>query len=294
MIANTHYTPYVRLEMLRAIAPRLPEMQPAAIAVLDSMLVPNVDMATRYLALEPLSALAQSGDRVAQARVGAMLARDPAWPVRAHAAELARDLPAVETELLAAIDDAEPRVRLAALETTAALRVSPAAVLVEKRLASDAWTFVRVAAARALGAMPAGRDIDKALADALGTDAAPQVRSATIGALAAHQARLYAEVVRKRLDDAEELPEVRIAAARALGAMCDPRELGHLTELALAAADPMASGEDLTLGLAALAALGDIHPADLASRISKLRDKSVRDAVRAAAEHAIASSSKCH
>ncbi len=294
MIADARYTPYVRLEMLRAITPRLAEMVAAAVATLDALLVPNADMPVRYLALEPLSALAKAGDRAAQARVGAMLARDPDWPVRARAAELARELPAVQTELLTAIDDAEPRVRLAALETTAALHVSPAAVLVEKRLASDPWTFVRVAAARALGSMPAARDLDKTLADTLGAETSPHVRSAIIEALAAHQARLYVDVVRRRLDDEQELPEVRGAAAHALGAMCDPRQLGRLTELAVAAADPMANAEDLTLGLAALSALGDIHPADLASRIAKLRDKSVRDAVRAAADHALASSAKCH
>ncbi len=294
LLADAQYPPYVRLEMLRALTPRFAEMQPAAASTLDGVLVPTADMATRFLALEPLAALAKAGDRSAQARVGAMLTRDGDWPVRARAAELARDVPAVQTELVSAIDDPQPRVRVAALESVAALRASPAAVLVEKRLESDPWTFVRVAAAAALGAMPAARDLDKALADALGTDVSPQVRSAILGALASHQARAYADAVRKRLDDAQELPEVRIAAAHALGAMCDPRQLERLTELARAAGDPMASGEDLTLGLAALTALGDIHPVDLATRIAKLRDKSVRDAVRAAAEHALVAPAKCH
>jgi HEAT repeat protein len=191
------------------------------------------------------------------------------------------------------VDDREPRVRQAALDTIAQLRSSPAAVLVEKRLESDPWTFVRVSAARAMGAMPAARDLDKALAAALGSDQAPQVRGAIIDALALHQAREYASAVRARLDDGQELPIVRTAAARALGAMCDPAQLERLTELARSAADPMASGEDLTLGLAAIAALGDIHPADLPSRLAKLRDKSVRDAVRAAAEHALTTPAKC-
>jgi HEAT repeat protein len=293
MINDPQKTPFVRLEMLRAMGGRVREIAPDASKAVDALLAPNADLATRYLALEPLSELARAGDRAAQSRVSAMLAHDPEWPVRAHAAELARDLPSAQSELMTAIDDKEPRVRQAALDTIAELRSSPAAVLVEKRLEGDAWTFVRVSAARAMGAMPAARDLDKALASALGTDQAPQVRGALIDALALHQARGYAGAVRERLDDAQELPIVRTAAARALGAMCDPAQLERLTELARAAADPMASGEDLTLGLAAIAALGDIHPADLAGRLAKLRDKSVRDAVRAAAEHALASPAKC-
>jgi HEAT repeat protein len=184
-------------------------------------------------------------------------------------------------------------VRQAAIDTIAALRVSPAAVLVEKHLESDPWTFVRVAAARALGTMPAARDLDKSLASALGTDTSAQVRSAILGALAAHQARAYADAVRSRLDDAQEVADVRVAAARALGAMCDSSQLERLTEIARSAADPMAGGDELALGLAATSALGDIHPADLAIRLAKLRDKSVRDAVRAAAEHALAAPARC-
>jgi HEAT repeat protein len=293
MINDAQKTPLVRLEMLRAMGARVKEIQADASKALDALLAPSADMPTRYLSLEPLGELAKAGDRASAARVGNMLAHDPDWPVRARAAELAREVPAVQSELVSAIDDAEPRVRQSALEIIAALRVSPAAVLVEKHLESDPWTFVRVSAARALGAMPAARDIDKALASALGADQSPQARSAIIDALAAHQARSYASAVRARLDDEQELPVVRTAAARALGAMCDPAQLERLTELARSAGDPMASGEDLTLGLAAISALGDIHPADLASRLAKLRDKSVRDAVRAAAEHAIAAPAKC-
>jgi HEAT repeat protein len=293
MINDAQWTAPVRLGMLRAMGGRVTEIAPDASKALDALLAPNADLATRYLALEPLSELARAGDRPSQTRVASMLAHDPEWPVRAHAAELARDLPSAQSELMTAIDDKEPRVRQAALETIAELRSSPAAVLVEKRLEGDPWTFVRVAAARAMGAMPAARDLDKALAAALGTDQAPQVRGAIIDALALHQARSYASAVRERLDDVQEIPIVRTAAARALGAMCDPGQLERLTELARAAGDPMASGEDLTLGLAAIAALGDIHPADLASRLAKLRDKSVRDAVRGAAEHALASPAKC-
>ena len=293
MINDTQRTPFVRLEMLRAMGGRIKEIAPDASKALDALLAPNAALATRYLALEPLAELARVGDRPSQTRVASMLAHDPEWPVRAHAAELARDLPSAQAELMTAIDDKEPRVRQAALDTIAELRSSPAAVLVEKRLENDTWTFVRVSAARAMGAMPAARDLDKALAAQLGTDQAPQVRGAIIDALAIHQARAYAGAVRDRLDDAQEIPLVRTAAARALGAMCDPAQLERLTELARASADPMASGEDLTLGLAAIAALGDIHPADLASRLGKLHDKGVRDAVRAAAEHALSSPGKC-
>ena len=293
MINDAQWTPFVRLEMLRAMGGRVKEIAPDASKALDALLAPNADLATRYLALEPLSELARAGDRPSQTRVASMLAKDPDWPVRAHAAELAKDLPSAQSELMTAIDDKEPRVRQAALDTITDLRASPAAVLVEKRLEGDPWTFVRVSAAHAMGAMAAARDLDKALAAALGADQAPQVRGAIIDALALHQARAYASAVRERLDDVQELPVVRTAAARALGAMCDPGQLERLTELARAAGDPMASGEDLTLGLAAIAALGDIHPADLGSRLAKLRDKSVRDAVRGAAEHALASPAKC-
>jgi HEAT repeat protein len=291
MIDDPKQTPLVRLEMLRAIGPRLSDIQSNATRALDALLA-HADMSTRYLALEPLAALAKSGERTSAARVAQMLAHDPDWPVRARAAELARDLPAVQSELVSAIDDAEPRVRQSALDTIAALRVSPAAVLVEKRLESDPWTFVRVAAAHALSSMGAARDLDKALATAL-DDKSPQVRSAVLDALAEHRARDYASAVRARLDDEQELGDVRVSAVHALGAMCDPAQLERLTELARAAADPMASGEDLTLGLAAITALGDMHPADLATRLHKLRDKSVRDAVRAAAEHALSTPSRC-
>ena len=295
MVADPQRDAHTRLELLRAIAPRLPEMTAEATAALDALLVPSADLATRYLALEPLAALAKAGDAHAATRVGAMLAHDPDWPVRARAAELARELPAVQSELVSAVDDKEPRVRQAALEAVAELRVSPAAVLVEKHLeSSEPWTFVRVSAARALGAMPAARDLDKMLADALAGDSSARVREAIITALAAHRARAYSDAVTGRLDDTQELTPVRAAAARALGSMCEAKQLDRLTQLARGAADPMASGEDLELGLAAIDALSDIHPADLAGRLAKLRDKSVRDAVRTAAEHALTVKGSCH
>jgi hypothetical protein len=292
VLADPRYTPAVRLGMLRAMGPRLADLRPQAKAALDALLAPGADMPTRYLALEPLAALAKAGDTPSGTRIGDMLAHDPDWPVRARAAELARDLPGVQPELVSAIDDSAPRVRQTSLETIAERRVSPAAVLVEHHLVSDPWTFVRVAAAHALGAMPAARDLDRALSEALG-DGAPQVRGAILEALASHRAREYAKAVRERLDDPQELPSVRTAAARALGAMCDPGQLERLTELAHAAADPMASSEDLAVGLAAVAALGDIHPADLASRLASLREKGVRYTLRGAAEHALAAPSKC-
>jgi len=291
MIRDPKYA-NVRLALLRAMGPRLGEIKEDATGALDALLARGADMATRYLALEPLAALAKSGDSQSAARIGAMLARDPDWPVRRRAAELARDLPAVQSELVSAIADPSPRVRQTALDTIADLRVSPAAVGVEKLLASDPWTFVRVASAKALGAMPAARDLDRSLSDAL-EDKAPQVRGAILDALAAHHAREYASAVRKRLDDAQELPSVRTSAAHALGAMCDPGQLERLTELARASADPVASAEDIAVGVAAIAALGDMHPADLASRLAPLREKTVRMMVRGAAEHALVAPAKC-
>ena len=285
--------PFIRLEVLRAMGPRLREIPAEASAALDALLGNGADMPLRYLALEPLSELVKAGNVAARGRFAAMLTRDSEWPVRAHAAELAKEIPALQPELVGAIDDPQPRVRQAALETVAALQLSAQGRAIEKRLTDDPWTFVRVASANVLRVMPAATATDQVLATTLAHDAAPQVRVAVLGALAAHRARAQVEAVRARLDDAQESSVVRVEAIRALGAMCDAKQVDRLTELASNSADPMASADDLMLGLAAVVALGDIHPSDLARRLAKLRDRSVRDAVRNAAEHALASPSKC-
>ena len=289
MIDDPKQTPLVRLEMLRAIGPRLSDIQSNATRALDALLA-HADMSTRYLALEPLAALAKSGERTSGARCSNARARSRLARARTRRG-IARDLPAVQSELVSAIDDAEPRVRQSALDTIAALRVSPAAVLVEKRLESDPWTFVRVAAAHALSSMGAARNLDKALATAL-DDKSPQVRSAVLDALAEHRARDYASAVRARLDDEQELGDVRVSAVHA-SARCAIRPSSNGSRSSRA--PPRSDGE--RRGPHARSR-GDYRARRHASRRSatrlhKLRDKSVRDAVRAAAEHALSTPSRC-
>jgi len=182
-------------------------------------------------------------------------------------------------------------VREAALHTVGASRVVSARGGAILALGSDPWTFVRVEAAGALGTLPASPASDEALGGAI-ADKAPNVRMAAIGALAQHAAAAYAGSIRSRLDDAHENLEVRVAAAHALGALCDAGSARRLTDYAVAGASSPDSDE-VALGLAATAALGQLHPRDLENRLKKVHVQGARPDARRAADAALAERGTC-
>ncbi len=283
-----------RLELLRALGPRVAEIPNEATAALDEILAAGAPLARRWLAVAPLSELAKGASVKDGERFVAMLTSDPAWPVRARAAELALGVATAQAALVLAVDDPEPRVREAALRTIGAQKTSAAGMVVAKRLDGDPWTFVRLAAAQAIGAMPASPDLDATLGSALAKEKSSPVEEAILVALAAHRARGALPAIRERFDDDREDASVRAAAARTLGALCDATYVDELSEIALHAGDPMVNSEGLALTLAAIEALGAIHPKDIASRLKSLDDSSVKDAVRATVKRAIASPGTCH
>jgi HEAT repeat protein len=196
--------------------------------------------------------------------------------------------------VIAAASDPEPRVREAAMKalaSNAGAGGAQAASAAANALAKDEWTFVRVAAAEALGALPEERDVSGALAGAL-VDPSPKVRYAAIAALGRQRATSQAARVRERLDDAKEDADVRALAAKTLGAMCVHDAADRLTKLAENARTPAGEADD-RIGIAAIEALGALHPADLDKRLAPLRAKEVRLPVRRAAERALAEPGAC-
>jgi HEAT repeat protein len=280
-----------RLDLLRASTERLADVAPEAKMALDALLGTNAEFATRYLALEPLAALARS-DQAMQNRLIEAITRDEAWPVRARAAEVAATVPGAQGALVAAIGDPEPRVRESAVRAVGEAKLAGAALPAEKLLESDPWTFVRVAAAATLGALAPGPDIDAALASAVKSDASYRVRAASIAALGVHKARAHAPRLVASLENKEEHHDVRIAAAHALGGMCEVSGVDALTSAARMSVSPIASLEDLTVATAALRALSAIHPRDLKSRLEPLLS-SERAETKRAAEAAITDKATC-
>ncbi len=285
----------VSLDLLRAAGPSLGRIEgaPAAFADLSAH---ATSFRGRFLLQAPAAALAQSGDARAADYLRRSLREDADLHVRARAAAVAGAVPALSADLAAALGDAEPRVREAALNAIAdaAGRAGgppvPAAALRE-RLARDDWTFVRAGAARTLGAAPADAETDRALAAAL-SDGSPDVRAQALDALGAHRAVAHLDAVRARQDDDGENVEVRAHAILALAGMCDTQSLSAWTKLALVLRGP-GDDRDRRLGSAAIAALGQVHPADLAQRLAPLVDKEVPPAVREAARAALAAHGEC-
>ena len=117
---------------------------------------------------------------------------------------------------------------------------------------------------------------------------------AAIGAaLAARGAKGAIGAVRARLADEDEALETRLAAARAVGVLCDLASVDKLTDLAGEGAAATATPEALSLSLAALEGLSATRPDDLAKRLAPLLDSGVKAPVRAAAERALASPGRC-
>jgi hypothetical protein len=281
-----------RLELLRALSERLPELAAAGRATLEAVLGATPDLATRWLAIAPLAVLA-ADDAALAARLSELATGDPDWPVRARALELGGRIPAMRSAIERGLADAEPRVREAALRASAEARLASAVRSAAALLEGDDWTFVREAGAAVLIAAPPDGSVDASIARSLAKQPSPRVRVALLRALGERHATTQASAVLDRLEERDELPDVRVAAATALGAMCARDASDALTKVARAPAAGMATMDELTLAEAAVLALGELRPADLRERLAPLLDKSAPSALREAAERALSVKGGC-
>jgi HEAT repeat protein len=241
----------------------------------------------------PLAHLARAPDATPGelSRLAELARRDPEWPVRARAVELAAGIGPLVPALIAAASDPEPRVREAALKAIGLTNLATGAPAAALASANDPWTFVRVAATEALGTLPQDPTTTNALVKTL-SDPSPKVRLTAIGALGKQKLTQLAPRVRERLDDTREDADVRALAARTLGTMCVQNAADRLTKLAQLSRSPVDDADE-RIGMASIEALGALHPADLAARLAPLRTKDNRLLVRHAAERAIAEPGSC-
>lgn len=293
LLANRDMAVPARLDLLRAMGPKLPELRPEADVALADLLRGTPDMPTRYLLAQPLAHLARAPEATSGelSRLAELARRDPEWAVRARAVELSAGIAPLASTLIAAASDPEPRVREAALKAIAASGLGAGVPAAAQAMSKDEWTFVRMAAAEALGALPQDAAATSALVSGL-SDASPKVRWTSVSALGKQRATSQAPHVRERLDDTKEDPEVRALAARTLGTMCVQNAADRLTKLAHLSRAPVDEADE-RIGVAAIEALGALHPADLESRLAPLRGKDVRLPVRRAAERALTEPSSC-
>ena len=266
----------VRVDLLRAIGPHLGRVEGSREA-LGSLATPAAPFWRKYLLLEPAAQLARAGDAGAEQFVRTALRNEANPHLRTHAAEVAAGIARLSSDLVVAADDAEVRVREAAVrslgQTPGALMAAPSSVesALTRRLGSEPWTFVRSAAARALAGLPPNAAANAALAGAL-ADASAEVRGAAVDALGARRAVAHVGEVRERAEDRHESLDVRAKAIAALAEMCDRSQLDRWTKLASRMTSPQ-SEEDQRLGIAAIAALGRVHPPDLQARLGSLLQK---------------------
>ena len=108
--------------------------------------------------------------------------------LRAAAARLAPDVPALHAPLVSATRDEGVRVREASALRLGELSVPASAPALVERLREDPWPLVRAAAARSLVTLPPSGAVDKALAASL-RDESPRVRGLSLRALGQRGAR---------------------------------------------------------------------------------------------------------
>jgi hypothetical protein len=281
-----------RLEMMRAAGPRVAEARSESERTLAEIFTGAPVMRDRYVSMGPLGELARSGDADAAARIATTLAHDADWPVRARAAEVAKGVADAQTALLAASHDPEPRVREAALQSMAAALVPGAIEAARIVLGNDRWSFVKVQAIGVLAHAQPSPEIDEALGGSL-QDTSPRVRGAALVAIGRRRAAPLHEAVRARLDDPNEDPDVRAAAARVLGALCDATSADRLTEYARRLGAVGSGDDEQAVALGALEGLAAMQPPDLAARLAPLQAETSPPSVSNAAKRALQAHGVC-
>ena len=291
VLADPARPPAALIDLLRALGDSAPRYQPEAGQALARLSAATPDFRARYLLLGPTSVLSRVSPE-AEGVFRKALASDPDPHVRTAALSLVRQPQKFQTELLTALSDRDVRVREASVHALAIPEAAFASPALSERLAKDEWPLVRAAAADALARYPVGAALDKPLAEALSDDS-PLVRARSVRALGERRAAGVASRVRDRLIDAEEWPEVRAEAARALGALCDNESTDELVAFAQKLADPMASPEAQQIATAAVMALGRLAPPNLAQQLAPLNGKKATPQARRAAALALAAQGTC-
>jgi HEAT repeat protein len=284
-----------RLEIMRAAGARVTEAVAQSDATVADLLTGTPTARVRYLVLGPLGELARTGDRAASGRLAEAIARDTDAAVRVRAAEVARpvaDQADVQRALVAAVADAEPRVREAALGALEEVPSPEAVRAAVEALGHDHWTFVRLRAMGVLMNAPASGDTDDALGRVL-HDAAVRIRVAAALGLGRRRATAWRTSLRDRVRDPDEDAEVRATAATALGSVCDGESVGVLAELASRLADPSIEGDAAQVGFGALVGLAALQPRDLKDRLAPLLKPSAPPRVRSAAEKVLSARGVC-
>lgn len=268
-----------RLDLARALAPRAAELRSVMEPLTTTLWSADRSLARRYVLVPTALALGGALEREAFT--------DASWPVRARAFELGDASPELTARAPSAVRDPAPRVREAALGAVARHKLAVSPPSLAALVSADPFTFVRVAAAQALGAQRGGDDIDGALEAALASDR-PLVRTAAAEGLAARGTARAVRGLLGALADDEASPALRTAAARGLASACAAEAADALTEAARHGASPVAAPGESALAVASLDALVTIGPKDLRERIAKLQKGDVSHAFRAAATQALA------
>lgn len=281
-----------KIDVLRALGPQIGQAKSAA-SVFAAVSGSATEFRDRYLLIAPAAELARSGDAGALAWMQASLAPASDPRLRARAAELAGGIDALRPVLVAAVDDDKVRVREAALLSLVTGEKGVDAALSAKlieRLEKDPWTFVRRAAATALGSAPKDAAIDARIAVAMANEEQPSVRVEMLEALGKRGATAQAEAVRERALDNGEALNVRLKAVEAIGLMCDRTSADALTELAMRGRAPLFE-TDRKLAIVGILTLGKLRPADLKERLAPLLAKEISVEMRELATKTLADKS---
>lgn len=292
LLGRNDLNPIAAIDLMRALGKQVSDYSAPAAANVERLLTPSADFRTKFLLLGPAHALCDQHRTITNSLSGLMRS-DPNPFVRMEAVRTVEHLGLFAADLFNALEDPDVRVRQAAAQSLAGHKHVQTIAALSKRLKSDEWPIVRVAAAESLAPQPANSQADEALVAALDDDSW-LVKVAAAESSATRKLTTAGEPLLDLFSNKKERYEVRIAAARALGDVCYDRALDALTDSARSLKAPGADPRDRAVASSALDALAKLHPNDLAARLEPLLNgKSTPAGTRQAAKDALAAEPHC-
>lgn len=276
-----------RVELLRALRYELKHFGPE-LRTLALGLVNDASFEEAYLMTPALVAVSRKSAPLQQkltqwlkGELPAGLGAQPRYALQvqilSQVTEQSADLGALfAPETAGLLESENVRVRGAALERLAQIPSAEFVDAAEKLARKDAWPRVRSSAATALAAAAlhqgqgdAQADLISFLAKRSRKEEDPAVRRTVVKSLSRLPSEEAVTALRRALEKDEDY-SVRAEAARGLGRLCDMASVEELTTLAHELARAPVGDGPITLSLAALSALIDLHPKDLDARLAPL------------------------